>query len=142
MRKLGTCFNGLLDASFGMGQAPCQYSHKHYVTRIWRHSMFHNFLNRCRIYAFISWVITRLDDDLGSDPFYQHGLALIPALISNYIHYNAQDEITCTCPNSNGATVEVWEWISYSIRHITGHVIIYPCLKSTQISEAYFTKVN
>ena len=27
-------------------------------------------------------------------PFYQHGLTLIPAWISNYTHYNMLDEIT------------------------------------------------
>ena len=31
-----------------------------------------------------------------------------------------------TYPNFNSATVEVWEWISNSILHITGHVITYP----------------
>ena len=30
-------------------------------------------------------------------------------------------------PNFNGATVDVWEWISYFIPHFTGHVITYPC---------------
>ena len=40
-------------------------------------------------------------------PFYSHGLTLIPAWISNYIHYNAWDEITYSFLNFNGATVEV-----------------------------------
>ena len=42
-----------------------------------------------------------------SGPFYQHGLTLIPAWISNYIHYNVWDEITYPFLNFNGATVEV-----------------------------------
>ena len=29
--------------------------------------------------------------------------------------------------NFNGATFEVWEWISNFIPHFTGHVITYPC---------------
>ena len=40
-------------------------------------------------------------------PFYKHGLTLIPAWISNYIHYNVWDEITYQFLNFNGATVEV-----------------------------------
>ena len=44
-------------------------------------------------------------------PFYQHRLTLIPAWISNYIHYKVWDEITCPFPNFNGAIIEVWEWI-------------------------------
>ena len=40
-------------------------------------------------------------------PFYQHGLTLIPAWISNYTHYKAWDEITYPFLNFNGATVEV-----------------------------------
>ena len=31
--------------------------------------------------------------------------------------------ITYSSPNLNGATVEVWEWISNFIPHFTGHVI-------------------
>ena len=42
-----------------------------------------------------------------SVPFYLHGLTLIPAWISNYIHYNMRDEITYPFLNFNGATVEV-----------------------------------
>ena len=41
------------------------------------------------------------------DPFYKHGLTLIPAWISNYIHYKLWDEITYPFLNFNGATVEV-----------------------------------
>ena len=40
-------------------------------------------------------------------PFYWQGLTLIPALISNYTHYNVWDEITYPFLNFNGATVEV-----------------------------------
>ena len=39
--------------------------------------------------------------------FYLHGLTLIPAWISNYIHYKVWDEITYPFLNFNGATVEV-----------------------------------
>ena len=42
-------------------------------------------------------------------PFSKQGLTLIPAWISNYIHYKA------------------WEWISNCTPHLTGLVIIYPC---------------
>ena len=40
-------------------------------------------------------------------PFHLHGLTLIPAWISNYIHYKVWDEITYSFLNFNGATVEV-----------------------------------
>ena len=46
--------------------------------------------------------------------FYQHVLTLIPARMSYYSHYLVLDEITYPFPNFNGATVEVWEWISNS----------------------------
>ena len=42
-------------------------------------------------------------------PFYWHGLTLIPAWVSNYIHYKVWDETTYPFPNFNGATLEVWE---------------------------------
>ena len=34
------------------------------------------------------------------------------------------NEITHPFPNFNGTTVEVWDWISNIISHITGHVIL------------------
>ena len=37
---------------------------------------------------------------------------LIPAWISNHIHYKVWDEITYSFPNFNGCTVEVWERIN------------------------------
>ena len=60
-------------------------------------------------------------------PFYYHGLTLIPAWISNYTDYNVRDEITYPFLNFNGATVEVWEWISNFTPCFTEHMIIYPC---------------
>ena len=44
---------------------------------------------------------------LSSGSFYWHGLALIPARISNYTHYNVWDEIIDPFLNFNGCTVEV-----------------------------------
>ena len=35
--------------------------------------------------------------------------------------------MTHLLPEFNGATVEVWEWISNFILHFNGHVITYPC---------------
>ena len=40
------------------------------------------------------------------------------------------DEITYSLPNFNGATVEVWEWISNFVPHIIMDVITYPCKDS------------
>ena len=36
------------------------------------------------------------------------------------------DKIIYPSQNFNGATVEVWEWISNFITHFAGHVITYP----------------
>ena len=47
-----------------------------------------------------------------SGPFYKHGLTLIPAWISYYIHYNVWGEIIYAFLNFNGCIVEVWEWMS------------------------------
>ena len=58
-------------------------------------------------------------------PFYWHGLTLIPAWISNHIHYKMWNEITSPFPIFNGATVEVWEWRSNFIPHFTGHMCLF-----------------
>ena len=58
--------------------------------------------------------------------FYQHGLTLIPAWISDAIYYVCDevpyvwDEITDLFLNFNGCTVEILEWISNFIPHFTG----------------------
>ena len=53
-------------------------------------------------------------------PFYYYRLTLIPASISNYSHDQLWDKITYPFPNFNGATVEVWEWISNSTHFLLG----------------------
>ena len=58
--------------------------------------------------------------------FYQHGLTLILAWISNYTHYNVWNQTTYPFLNFNGATVELHEWRSNFNPHFTEHVIIYP----------------
>ena len=58
--------------------------------------------------------------------FYQHGLTLISAWISNHMPNKVWVEITYLFPNFNGATVEVWEWISNFIPHFTMDVVTYP----------------
>ena len=40
-------------------------------------------------------------------PFYEHGLILIPAWISNHVPCNVWDEITYPFLSFNGCTVEV-----------------------------------
>ena len=55
-------------------------------------------------------------------PFHKHGLTLISAWISNYIHYNVWDEITNPFLNFNGATVEVQEF--YSILFFISNIFI------------------
>ena len=60
-------------------------------------------------------------------PFYLCGLTLIPAWISNHIHYNVWDEVTYPFTNFNREVIEVWGWICNFIPHFAGHVITYPC---------------
>ena len=82
------------------------------------------------MFSLMLFYSTTADGDRKLDiygPFHWHGLTLIPTWISNYTHYNVWDEITYPFLNFNGATVEVWEWISNFIPHFTGHVITYPC---------------
>ena len=85
---------------------------------------------KVKIHTF-TWLVkwpdfTDADESIVWDPFYYHGLTLIPAWISNYIHYKVWDEITYPFINFNGATVEVKEWISNFISHFTVHVPTYP----------------
>ena len=54
-------------------------------------------------------------------PFYKCGLTWIPTWISNYIQYEV------SFPNCDGATVEVWEWISGFILLFTRYVITNSC---------------
>ena len=61
------------------------------------------------------------------DSFYIHDLTLIPTWIDNYIGYNVWYETTYQFLNSNGETIDVWEWICNFIPHFTGYVITYPC---------------
>ena len=42
-------------------------------------------------------------------------------------HYKVWDEIAYPFPSFNGATIEVWEWVSHSGLHFPGNVITYPC---------------
>ena len=51
-------------------------------------------------------------------------LTLIPARISNYIHFKMWDEITYQFRNFNCASVEVWKWISIFITYLNGRMII------------------
>ena len=67
-------------------------------------------------------------DPLCRGHFYWRGLTLNPAWISNHTPSKlwVWDKITCPFPNFNGATVEVWEWISNFIPHFIMYIITYP----------------
>ena len=43
-----------------------------------------------------------------------------------YWHYKTWDEIIYPLPNFNGTAVDVWEWKSNFIPHLTGHVVTCP----------------
>ena len=61
------------------------------------------------------------------DPFYSHGLTLIPASISNHTSSRVWDEIIYAFPDFNDATIEVCKWISNFIPHFRLDVITNPC---------------
>ena len=81
------------------------------------------------LYIYVTLVINEWAHCINNcDPFHKHGLTLIPAWISNYMHYKMWDEILLILSlNFNGFTVEVCEWISNFFPHDTMHVITYPC---------------
>ena len=54
-------------------------------------------------------------------------ITVITAWISNHMSNKVWREITYPFPNFNGATVEVWEWISNFIPHFIMDMIAYPC---------------
>ena len=58
---------------------------------------------------------------------HQNRLTLILAWISNHMPGEMWEEITLAFPNLNGATIEVWERLSYFIPHYIMDVVIYPC---------------
>ena len=45
----------------------------------------------------------------------------------SHAHYKVYDEIIYYFANFNGATVEVWEWISNSTLHLIMDVITFQC---------------
>ena len=54
-------------------------------------------------------------------------VTLIPACISNYVHYELWDEIFYPFPNFNGAIVEICECLSNFIPLFIMDVITYSC---------------
>ena len=52
-------------------------------------------------------IVKKVSVESPGAPFYWHGLTLISAWISNYIHYKMWDEIIYPFLNFNGATVEI-----------------------------------
>ena len=65
-------------------------------------------------------------------PSHWNGITLIPAWISDYMHFKGWDEITNPFPNFNGCTIEVWEWIIIFIQHLNIHVISLPYWKNNK----------
>ena len=87
--------------------------------------------------CFLYWIPVSLEissELIGSwwhhAPFYQHGLTLIPARMSNHMCSHVWDEITYPFPNFNGFPIEVWEWMSNFIPQFIMDVITYPCWDS------------
>ena len=66
--------------------------------------------NQCNDSARDIWIASSIDiydgvDNYCMQPFYLHGLTLIPEWISNYINHKVWDKVTYPFPN--GATLEV-----------------------------------
>ena len=68
------------------------------------HSLGHSAVNS-GIYENSHWKLEKVNYIYG--PFYQHGLTLISAWISNHMPGEMWDEITYPSLNFNGCTVEV-----------------------------------
>ena len=64
-------------------------------------------------YIMLQYLLATRPPFVSRGPFDKHGLTLILAWISNYIHYNVC-EITYPLPNFNGITVEVWNGCAIS----------------------------
>ena len=73
------------------------------------------------IWLLITWLMNLL----AREPFYYHGLTLIPAWIINHMPSEVLYEITYPFPNFNGTNDEVWEWISNFISHYMMDVIYF-----------------
>ena len=106
-----------------IGECICELDCCHYfcVSNISSHQWNVYFPWQFTVCRVLLWLITG-----AWDTFYWHDITLIPAWISNYIHYKIWDEFIYPFPNFNCATVctvEVWEWISNCIPHFTGHGI-------------------
>ena len=59
-------------------------------------------------------------------PVYHQGLTLMPAWISNYIHYIVEWNYL-SIPQLQWCSRWSWEWIRNFIPHLTSHVITFPC---------------
>ena len=106
-----------------VGNSPVNSPHKKPVT--WKMFIFDDVIMWCT-----AWSTFSRDDSWPHSPMHdrplRYVLILFPKWISNYIQC-MWDEITYSFPKFNGATVEVWEWISNFIPHFTGRMITYSC---------------
>ena len=85
-------------------QFPAQMaSNAENVSIWWRHHGVGSYWYGC----FVTWFCHQLIAKPGTDSRTSVTCAIIPALISNYIHYNMRYEITYPFLNFNGITVEV-----------------------------------
>ena len=75
--------------------------------------------------VFSLWPITSVCCS-SRDPFYSHGLTVIPAWVSNHMLGKVLSEITYLFPNFNGRTVGVWKWIMTFTPHFKMDVSTYP----------------
>ena len=58
------------------------------------------------------------------DPFYQPGLTLIPAWMSDHMHNEVWNQITSPFP-----TTEFGEWLDNFVPHFKMDAVTYPCRK-------------
>ena len=80
---------------------------------------------RSGTFFFLRWLMILIL--LPREPFYQHGLILIPAWICNHKPSKVWDEIACSFPNFNSSTGEVWGCRGNFTPHFTMDVITYQC---------------
>ena len=75
-----------------------------YSPRVW-FSLVNPYDTETRIFRW-RWAISKA----AADSWDWHGLTLIPACISNCIHYKVWGEITYPFPNLNGCIARVWDF--------------------------------
>ena len=127
------------------------FTNERFVYIVRRGSMFLVCMGLLLIFLWLSFIsspLHRIQRGNVWSPFYQHGLIVIPAWVSNYTHYKVCDEITNLIPSSNCCIIEAWE--SLKLNHVCKRgrrCIMYgsmgnTCLKKTSTPQPVFVSIS